>query len=110
VPGETDGYRDLSGSEWGPRRSEPFDQDRKEGVRRGPRGSEGVRAVRSRSDGRNQTGNDERLRMALIGGPRRQARGREAVPVVRAVRPESDRGDQTRETDGCGRRRSSPRR
>jgi hypothetical protein len=33
---------------------------------------------------------------ALTGGPRRQARGREAVPVVRVVRSESDREDQTK--------------
>jgi hypothetical protein len=73
-------------------------------------GSEGVRAIRSRSDGENQTGKDERLWVALTGGPGRQARMREAVPAVRAVRSESDEGDQTGETDGCGRRRSSPRR
>jgi hypothetical protein len=53
----TDGYR-------GPRGSEPFDQDRTEG---GPRGSEGVRAVRSRSNGGNQTGETD---------------VREAVPAV----------------------------
>jgi hypothetical protein len=35
----------------------------------------------------------------------RQVRVREAVPAVRAVRSESDGGDQTGETDGCGRRR-----
>jgi hypothetical protein len=42
-------------------------------------GFEGVRAVRSGSDGENQTGKDERLRVALKGGPGRQARVREAV-------------------------------
>jgi hypothetical protein len=57
----------------------------------------------------NQTGKDERLRAALTGGTGRQAHVREAVPVVRAVRSESDGGDQTGETDGCRRRRSSPR-
>jgi hypothetical protein len=41
---------------------------------------------------------------ALTGGPGRQARGREAVPAVRAVRSESDRGDQTR---GDGRLRAA---
>jgi hypothetical protein len=67
APGETNGYRDPSGSE---------------GVRGGLsrsikirlRGSEGVRA-----DGENQTGNDEWLRMALTGGPGHQACGHEAV-------------------------------
>jgi hypothetical protein len=72
-------------------------------------GSEGVRAVRSRSDGGNQTGKDERLRAVLTGGTGCQARVCEAVPAVRAVRSELDGGDQTRETDGCGRRRSSSR-
>jgi uncharacterized NAD-dependent epimerase/dehydratase family protein len=33
---------------------------------------------------------------ALTGGPGRQARVREAVPAVRAVRSESDGGDQTK--------------
>jgi hypothetical protein len=33
---------------------------------------------------------------ALTGEPGRHARGREAVPAVRAVRSESDGGDQTR--------------
>jgi hypothetical protein len=74
------------------------------------RGSEGVRAVRSRSDGGNQTGKDERLRVTLTGETGRQTCVHEAVPAVRAIRSESDGGDQTRETDGCGRRRSSPRR
>jgi hypothetical protein len=36
-----------------------------------------------------------RLRAALTGGPGRQARVREAVPAVWAVRSESDGGDQT---------------
>jgi hypothetical protein len=58
-------------------------------------GSEGVRAVRSRSNGENQTGKDERLWAALIGGTERQARVREAVPTVRAVRSGSeDRGNR----------------
>jgi hypothetical protein len=48
--------------------------------------------------------------MALTGGSRRQVRVREAVPAVRAVLSESDGGDQTGETDGCERHRSSPRR
>jgi hypothetical protein len=48
----------------------------------GPRGSKGVRAIRSRSDGGNQTGKDERLRVTLIGGSGRQACVREAVPAV----------------------------
>jgi hypothetical protein len=52
------------------------------GVRGGPRRSEEVRAVRSRSDGGNQTGKDERLWAALTGGTGRQARVREAVPSV----------------------------
>jgi hypothetical protein len=42
-------------------------------------GSEGVRAVRSRSDGENQTGKDKRLRLTLTGGPGHQARGHEAI-------------------------------
>jgi hypothetical protein len=42
-------------------------------------GRGGVRTVRSRSDGENQTGKDERLRVALTGGLGRQARVREAV-------------------------------
>jgi hypothetical protein len=54
-----------------------------------------VRAVRSESDGGDQTWETD---------------VREAVPVVRAIRSESDGGDQTRETDGCGRHRSSLRR
>jgi hypothetical protein len=64
-----DGYR-------GPRGSEPFDRDR---TGRVPRGSEGVRAVRSRSGGENQTRKDKRLRVMLTGGSGHQARGREAV-------------------------------
>jgi hypothetical protein len=83
--------------------SELFDQDR-------TGGGGGVRAIRSRSDGGNQTGKDEQLWAALTGGTGRQARMREAVPAVRAVRSELDGGDQTGETDGCERRRSSPRR
>jgi hypothetical protein len=39
---------------------------------------------------------------ALTGGPGRQARGREAVPTVRAVRSESNGGDQ-RQAKGVGR-------
>jgi hypothetical protein len=42
-------------------------------------GSDGVRAIRSRSDGGNQTGKDERLRVALTGGPGHQACVHEAV-------------------------------
>jgi hypothetical protein len=41
-----------------------------------------VRAVRSRSDGGNQTEKDEWLRVALTGGPGRQARVHEAVPLL----------------------------
>jgi hypothetical protein len=40
----------------------------------------------------NQIGKDERLRATLIDGTGRQARVREAVPTVRAVRLRSDRG------------------
>jgi hypothetical protein len=58
-------------------------------------GSEGVRAVRSRSDRGNQTEKDERLRVALTGGPGRQACGREAVSRGPAVRSSSDGGNQT---------------
>jgi hypothetical protein len=44
-------------------------------------GSEGVRAVRSRSDGGNQTGKDERLRAALTGGTGRQGvQARSGIP------------------------------
>jgi hypothetical protein len=50
-----------------------------EGVRAGPRGSEGVRTIRSRSDRENQTKKDKRLRVTLTGGSGRQARVREAV-------------------------------
>jgi hypothetical protein len=50
-----------------------------EGVRACSRGSERVRAVRSRSDGGNQTRKDERLRVALTSGPGHQARVRETV-------------------------------
>jgi hypothetical protein len=42
-------------------------------------GSEGVRAVRSRSDGEHQTGKGEWLRVALTDGPGRQTCVREAV-------------------------------
>jgi hypothetical protein len=63
-----------------------------------------VRAVRSESDGGDETRGDGRLWVALTGGPRRQARVREAVPMVWAVQSESDGGDQTRGVDGCGRR------
>jgi hypothetical protein len=42
-------------------------------------GSEGVRAVRSRLDGGNQNGKDERLWAALTGETGRQMRVREAV-------------------------------
>jgi hypothetical protein len=41
----------------------------RQGGNRRLQGSEGVRAVRSRSDGGNQTGTDERLWVALTGGP-----------------------------------------
>jgi hypothetical protein len=56
--------------------------------------SERVRAVQSRSDGGNQTGNDERLRMALTDGLGRVRRAcAKRYPVVRAIRSESDRGE-----------------
>jgi hypothetical protein len=55
--------------------SEPFDLNRTEGVKPGK----------------------GRLRAALTSGPGRQARVREEVPAVRAVRSESDGGDQTGE-------------
>jgi hypothetical protein len=69
------------------------------GVRGGPKGSEGVRAVRSRLDGENQTGKDERLRVVLTGGPGRQACVREAVSrgPGRAIKigwGKSDRGNR----------------
>jgi hypothetical protein len=54
----------------------------------------GVRAVRSRLDGENQTGKVERLRVALIGGPGRVRRAcAKRYPAVRAVRSESDSGE-----------------
>jgi hypothetical protein len=56
-----------------------------------------VRAVRSGSDGGDQTGEDGRLRAALTSEPGRQARMREAVPAIRVVRSGSNGGDQTRE-------------
>jgi hypothetical protein len=72
-------------------------------------GSEAVRAVRSRLDGGNQTEKDKRLRVTLTGGSGRQVRVREAVPRFEPF--DQDRtGGQIVETDGCGRRRSSPRR
>jgi hypothetical protein len=55
-------------------------------------GPRGVRAVRSRLDGGNQTGKDKRLQVTLTGGSGRQVRVREAIPAVRAVRSRSDRG------------------
>jgi hypothetical protein len=60
----------------GLRGSELFDHDR---TGRGPKWSKGVRTVRSRSDGRNHTGKDEWLRVALTGRPGCQTRVREAV-------------------------------
>jgi hypothetical protein len=51
-----------------------------------------VRAVRSESNGGDQTRGDRRLRATLTGGPGRQACVREAVPTVWAVRSESDVG------------------
>jgi hypothetical protein len=48
--------------------------------------------MRSESDGGDQTRGDGRLRAALTGRPGCQARVRKAVPAVRAVRFESDRG------------------
>jgi hypothetical protein len=62
-------------------------------------GSEGVQVVRSRSDGGGSNGSER-----VPGGPNGSKR-------VRAVRSESDGGKSDRgKTDGCGRRRSSPRR
>jgi hypothetical protein len=59
------------------------------------------RYPRSRSFDRNRTEGIRlgkgRLRVALTGRPERQARVFEAVPTVRAVRSESDGGDQTGE-------------
>jgi hypothetical protein len=75
---------------------------------RGPRGSESFDQDQT---GGNQTRKDERLRVALIGGPGRQARVREAVSrgpgrAIKIGRGKSDRGKQT-----CAKRcRSSPRR
>jgi hypothetical protein len=99
--------------------SESFDQDQTEGVRRGSKrvrasssGSERVRVVRSKSNGGNQTGKDERLRVALTGGTWRVRHAcAKRYPAVWATRSESDGGklDQGK-TDGCRRHRSSPRR
>jgi hypothetical protein len=44
----------------------------------------------------NQTEKDEWLLVALTGGPERQVRVREAVPVVRVVRSRSDGGGGVR--------------
>jgi hypothetical protein len=66
-------------AKWYPR-SRPFDLNRTEGIRPGK----------------------GRLRVALTGGPGRQARMHEAVPTVRAVRSESDEGDQTGEGTTVG--------
>jgi hypothetical protein len=66
-------------------------------------GSEGVRAVRSRSDGEGSEGGPNGSEW-VQGGPSESER-------VRAVRSKSDRGKSDRgKIDGCGRRRSSPRR
>jgi hypothetical protein len=65
-----EGKRTATGVRGG---SEPFDQDR---TGRGPRGSEPFDQDRT---GENQTGKDERLRVALTSGSGRQARVREAV-------------------------------
>jgi hypothetical protein len=64
------GNRQLQGSEGGSSRSIKIGQRE---------GSEGVRAVRSRSGGGNQTEGGEWLRVALTGGPWRQARVRVEV-------------------------------
>jgi hypothetical protein len=59
-------------------------------------GSEGVRAVRSRSNGGSEGGpsGSERLRMALTGGPRRVRRAcAKRYPAVQTVRSESDGGE-----------------
>jgi hypothetical protein len=76
------------------------------GVRGGSDGFQGGPSHSIKIEQGNQTGNDERLRMALIGGPGRACAKR--YPAVWAVRSKSDRGDQTGEIDGCGRHRSSP--
>jgi hypothetical protein len=88
------------------------------GVRGGPShsikirhgGSEGVRAIRSRSDEGNQTRKDKRLRVMLTGGVRvSRARARSSTRgPSRSIK--IGWGGQTGETDGCGRRRSSLRR
>jgi hypothetical protein len=74
---------------WGPDRSIKIEQ----------RGSEGVQAIRSRSDRGYQTGKDERRRVALIGGPGRQARVREAVSHGPGRVIKIGRGNRTGETD-----------
>jgi hypothetical protein len=70
--------RDPRGSEGGPSGFEPFDQDR---------------------TGKSQTGTDERLRVALTGGPGHQAHVREAVSrspsrSIKIGREGSDRGNR----------------
>jgi hypothetical protein len=69
----------LTGGCRGPRGSELFDQDRTEGVRTGPSGPRGSEPFDQDQMGENQTGKDERLRVALTGGSERQACVREAV-------------------------------
>jgi electron transfer flavoprotein alpha/beta subunit len=81
---------------WGPGRSIKIERRGSEGVQGG---SDGVRAVRSRSDGGNQTGKDERLRVALKGGPGCQARVHEAVSRGPGRAIKIGRGNQTGETD-----------
>jgi hypothetical protein len=91
-----EGKRTATGVRGGPSRSIKIGWG---GVRVGANGSKRV-----------QRGS-EGLQMALTGGPGRVRRACvKRYPVVRAVRSESDGGDQTGEIDSCGRRRSSPRR
>jgi hypothetical protein len=82
--------------------SEPFDQDGRrgsEGVQRGSDGSEGSEPFDQDRTGENQTGNDERLRAVLTGGPGRQVRGHVAVScgpgrVIKIRWRKSDRGNR----------------
>jgi hypothetical protein len=74
------GNRRLQGSEGVRAVRSRVDGERSEGgVRRGPRGSEGSEPFDQNWTGKSQTGTDERLRVALTGGPGRQACKRELV-------------------------------
>jgi hypothetical protein len=73
--------------------SGPFDQDRTEGG--GLRGFEGVRAVRSRSDGGNQTGEiDVRGAAPLLSMMVRSPELRQAQARVALGSPELGRGEE----------------